>query len=146
MLNELLTPPLTKAFGFLNQKDPEEMRTERLELFQSNLELIEELALIEQLLAAEKAKEAEVSLRTCKQTCCLAREYTDGSGSGSGSKKNYGFCSSTCRTAKKSAPQEPQERKASASTGVRRASAATAARASTRTGACVAMVACTGTK
>jgi hypothetical protein len=57
VLNELLTPPLTKAFGFLNQKGPEEMRTERLELFQSNLELIEELALIEQLLAAESEGE-----------------------------------------------------------------------------------------
>jgi hypothetical protein len=89
------------------------MRTERLELFQSNLELIEELALIEQLLAAEKAKEAEVSLRTCKQTCCLAREYTDGSGSGSGSKKNYGFCSSKCRAAKKA----PRKCELLASTG-----------------------------
>jgi hypothetical protein len=42
----VLTPPLTKAFGFLNQNDPEQVRREALELFHSNLELIEELALI----------------------------------------------------------------------------------------------------
>jgi hypothetical protein len=29
-------------------------------------------------------------------------EYTDGSGSGSGGMKNYSFCSSKCRVAKKS--------------------------------------------
>jgi hypothetical protein len=54
--NELLTPPLTKRFGFANQKDPEEVRRETHELFHSKLELIEELALINMLEqpAAEK--------------------------------------------------------------------------------------------
>jgi hypothetical protein len=28
VLNELLTPPLTKRFGFLNQKDPDQVRSE----------------------------------------------------------------------------------------------------------------------
>jgi hypothetical protein len=44
--------------------------------------------------AAEKAKEAQAF--TCK---LCTDKYTDGSGSGSGSKKNYGFCSSKCRAA-----------------------------------------------
>jgi hypothetical protein len=63
--------------------------------FQSKLELIEELALIKQLEqpAAEKPKEAEDF--TCKG--CTGK-YTDGSGSGSGTKYNCGYCSSKCRT------------------------------------------------
>jgi hypothetical protein len=58
-------PPLTKRFGFLNQKDPDPEQVEREavkrdaethELFHGKLELIEELALIKQLEqpAAEK--------------------------------------------------------------------------------------------
>jgi hypothetical protein len=86
---------------------------------------------VDKALLEVETKEAQAF--TCR--VCTS-PYTDGSGSGSGSKKNYGFCSSTCRTAKKSAPQEPQERKASASTGVRRSSARPAARrASASTGA-----------
>jgi hypothetical protein len=50
--------------------------------------------------AAEKAKDAQTFM--CK-TC--TRKYTDGSGSGSGTKYNCGFCSSECRAAKK-APQK----------------------------------------
>jgi hypothetical protein len=67
-------------------------------LFERKLAEIAELALIKQLGAAEKAKEAQISAFTCK--VCNGK-YTDGSGSGSGSKKNYGFCSSKCRAAKK---------------------------------------------
>ena len=65
--------------------------------FQSKLAEIAELALIEQLgqPAAEKAKEAEIF--TCR---VYTGKYTDGSGSGSGSKKNYGFCSSKYRATK----------------------------------------------
>jgi hypothetical protein len=60
VLGESLTPPLTKAFGFLNQK----------------------------------VSEAEIfTCRACNSP------YTDGSDGGSGSKKNYGFCSSKCRRA-----------------------------------------------
>jgi hypothetical protein len=73
--------------------------------FQGKLELIEELALQEQLEqqpAAEKAKEAEAF--TCRG--CTGK-YTDGSGSGSGTKYNYGFCSSECREAAKKAPRAP---------------------------------------
>jgi hypothetical protein len=65
--NELLTPPLTKRFGFANQKDPEEA-----EAF------------------------------TCKG--CTGK-YTDGSGSGSGTMYNCGYCSSECREAAKKAPR-----------------------------------------
>jgi hypothetical protein len=54
--------------------------------------------------AAEKAKEAEKEAHTFTCKACTS-PYTDGSGgaaSGSRSgKRNYGFCSSTCRTAKK---------------------------------------------
>jgi hypothetical protein len=68
-------------------------------LFQSsNLEPIEELALIEPLRATEKAKEAEIF--TCK--LCNGK-YTDETAV-SGSKKNYGFCSKTCRDANRKAP------------------------------------------
>jgi hypothetical protein len=75
--------------------------------FQSNLELIEELALIKMLEqpAAEKAKEAEGF--TCKYKGCT-REYTDGSGSGSGTKYNCGYCSSECREAAKKATGQCQ--------------------------------------
>jgi hypothetical protein len=40
-LDELLTPPLTSRFGFLNKKDPEQVRRETLELFQSKLAKID---------------------------------------------------------------------------------------------------------
>jgi hypothetical protein len=61
-------PPLTKRFGFLNQKkDPEQVERETHELFHGKLELIEELALIKQLEqpAAEKAKEANKKAKQC---------------------------------------------------------------------------------
>jgi hypothetical protein len=98
-LDVSLTPRLTKAYHFLEQKDPEQVRRETHELFHSNLELIEELALIKMLeqQATEKAKEAEVF--TCK---ICPREY--------GGKRNYGFCSSKCREAAKKVPRSVERK------------------------------------
>jgi hypothetical protein len=61
---------------------------------------VEAAGLMEQLEqpAAEKAKEAGAF--TCKYKGCNGK-YTDARGSGGDSKRNYGFCSRTCRTAKK---------------------------------------------
>jgi hypothetical protein len=103
-LDVSLTPPPTKAYAFLEQKDPDQVRREAHELFHSKLELIEELALIKKLEqpATEKAKEADAF--TCKYKGCT-REYTDGSGSGSGTKYNCGYCSRKCREAAKKAPR-----------------------------------------
>jgi hypothetical protein len=72
------------------------------------LDLIEEQALIKMLEqpAAEKAKEAKEKAKEAKEaegfTCrgCTGK-YTDGSGSGSGTKYNCGYCSSKCREAAK---------------------------------------------
>jgi hypothetical protein len=55
--------------------------------------------------AAEKAKEAGAF--TCKYKGCNGK-YTDARGSGGGSKKNYGVCSSKCRAAAKKAPRKCQ--------------------------------------
>jgi hypothetical protein len=52
--------------------------------------------------ATEKAKEAEAF--RCKYKGCT-REYTDGGGSGSGTKYNCGYCSGKCREAAKKAPR-----------------------------------------
>jgi hypothetical protein len=98
--NELLTPPLTKRFGFANQKDPEQVEREAHELFHSNLELIDELAYIKVLEqpATRRRRAKEADAFTCKG--CTGK-YTDGSGSGSGTKYNCGYCSSECREAAK---------------------------------------------
>jgi hypothetical protein len=109
VLGESLTPPLTKAFGFLNQKDPEQEWRETHELFHGKLELIEELALIKQLEqpAAEKAKEAkEAEGFTCRYKGCNGK-YTDATSSEAKSKRTYGFCSSVCRETAKKAPRAP---------------------------------------
>jgi hypothetical protein len=106
VLNELLTPPLTKRFGFLEKKDPEQVRrgAQHEAAFEATMEadrqLLEERHLARDAVTKaalmdllgkptpRKAKEAEVF------TCRLCpREY--------GGKKNYGFCSSKCRAAKK---------------------------------------------
>jgi hypothetical protein len=111
-LDKDLTPPLTKRFGFANQKDPEQERREAEEeaAFEAKMSAGRQLheeghlakdalavaGLLEQLEqpAAEKAKEAEVF--TCKS---CPREYTDATDSGGTSKRNYGYCSSKCRAA-----------------------------------------------
>jgi hypothetical protein len=103
-------PPPTKAYAFLEQKDPEHVWRGAHELFHSNLELIDELAYIKMLEqpATEKAKEAEDW--TCRYKGCNGK-YTDARGSGAKSKRNYGFCSSECREAadavRARAPEEP---------------------------------------
>jgi hypothetical protein len=113
VLDESLTPPLTKRFGFAKQKDPEQVRREAQHeaefeaTMEADRQLLEErhlakdavtkaalMELLEQP-AAEKAKEAEDL--TCR--ACYGK-YTDARDSGGGSKKNYGFCSKTCRAAK----------------------------------------------
>jgi hypothetical protein len=104
VLDEWLTSPRTKAYPFLEQRDPEQVRRETHELFHSKLELIEELALINMLEqpATEKAKEAEAF--TCKYKGCNGK-YTDVTYSGGKCKRNYGFCSSECRGDQKKAPR-----------------------------------------
>jgi hypothetical protein len=100
-------PPPTKAYAFLEQKDPEQVWRETHELFHGKLELIEELALIKQLeqTPAEKAKEAkEAEGFTCRG--CTGK-YTDARGSGGGTKYNCGYCSKTCREDSKNAPRAP---------------------------------------
>jgi hypothetical protein len=114
LLDESLTPPLTKACPFLEQKDPEQVRREvqHQPEFEATMEasrqLLEErhlakdavghkhkllMELLEQPRveqpAAEKAKEAEAF--TCKYKGCNGK-YTDARGSGGTSKRNYGFC------------------------------------------------------
>jgi hypothetical protein len=103
------------------KKDPEQVRREAEEeaAFEAKMSAGRQLheeghlakdalaavaGLLEQLEqpAAEKAKEAEGF--TYKYKGCT-REYTDGSGSGSGTKYNCGFCSSECREAAKKAPR-----------------------------------------
>ena len=76
--------------GLFKNVDPEQVRREAHELFHSNLELIEELALIKMLEqpATEKAKEAEAF--TCKYKGCNGK-YTDARGSGGRTEKNCFF-------------------------------------------------------
>jgi hypothetical protein len=102
-------PPPTKAYAFLEQKDPEQVWREAHELFHGKLELIEELALIKQLEqpAAEKAKETkEAEGFTCRYKGCNGK-YTDATSSEAKSKRTYGFCSSECRETAKKAPRAP---------------------------------------
>jgi hypothetical protein len=63
---------------------------------------------------AEDALVATGLIEELGQSCSLSEiftckvcngKYTDGSGSGSGSKKNYGFCSKTCRDANRNGPR-----------------------------------------
>jgi hypothetical protein len=89
--------PPRPSYAFLEQKDPEQVWREAHELFHSNLELIDELAYIKmpEQAAAEKAKEADAF--TCRG--CTVK-YTDATSSGAKTKKNYGYCSKTCRDGK----------------------------------------------
>jgi hypothetical protein len=112
--NELLTPPLTKRFGFANQKDPEQVRREAQEeaRFKADMapsrelheeekvagDAVEHKLLMELLVqpVAEKLEPTQEQL-TCRG--CHSK-YTDAHDSGGGCKKNQGFCSKTCRAAK----------------------------------------------
>jgi hypothetical protein len=61
--------------------------------------------------AAEKEREAAEKEKDPKGFTCnfCSVQYTDARGSGGATKKNWGFCSSTCRDKNKSAPQKRKE-------------------------------------
>jgi hypothetical protein len=126
-INELLTPPQRKAYPLLEQKDPEQMRKEaqRQEAFEATMaagrqlheegsavkDAVTKTLLMEQLeqpaaekerYAAEKVKEAETF--TCK-ICTGKYTQKEAACSGSGSKNNWGFCSSKCRSKPKPKPK-----------------------------------------
>jgi hypothetical protein len=115
-LKELRTLPQRKAFAFLEKNDPEQVRreAEKEAAFEARMSADRQLqeerylandalalaGLLEQLEqpAAEKAKAAKEAEGFKCRGCTV--EYTDATSSGAKTKKNYGYCSKTCRDGK----------------------------------------------